>query len=442
MKRLLSVVLYVFMIVSLPSYALPAIHFWKTTSGVPVYFIQRHNAPMLDIQILFPAGSARGFKQPGLAYLTNQMLGMQARRLSTQHVLEQLDTVGSILKRDVKADYATLGIRTLSKPTYLNRSIKLLSALIGHAVFSQKNLEIVRANMTSLILQRQQNPSAVAIEALSRSVYGSHPYAMPKLGTLLSIKKIKLSDVQQFYKHTYNQSQAKILLIGDISQAHAKKVAERLSNKLQHNPVSLKPIAAISQSHHTYFSKHINFSSEQTAVVLGQLGIPMQATNRFALTLATVILGQVPLDSILFKQIREQAGYAYNPAAMLLSRSRRGLFFVSFNTRYPVSQKAVHLLKKVMTNYIQKGPTQHELDVAKQFILGSFKIDFVSNDDLGQLLSEVAFYNLPLDQWQRAMSAYQSMTLKDVNVAIHQYLSLQKMILITVGKAPAHEAEK
>ena len=44
---------------------------WQTKNGVPVFFVSSKQLPMVDISILFDAGSRRDGGAPGLASLTN-----------------------------------------------------------------------------------------------------------------------------------------------------------------------------------------------------------------------------------------------------------------------------------------------------------------------------------------------------------------------------------
>jgi zinc protease len=50
------------------------IQHWQTTNGVPVYFVRATELPMVDINVVFDAGSSRDGKQPGLAQITSALL--------------------------------------------------------------------------------------------------------------------------------------------------------------------------------------------------------------------------------------------------------------------------------------------------------------------------------------------------------------------------------
>ena len=55
------------------SWAIPTIQSWQTANGVPVYFVPAPELPMVDVEVVFDAGSARDGDKPGLAMLTNSL---------------------------------------------------------------------------------------------------------------------------------------------------------------------------------------------------------------------------------------------------------------------------------------------------------------------------------------------------------------------------------
>jgi Predicted Zn-dependent peptidases len=50
--------------------AAPKIEYWTTANGLRVYYVPAPELPMLDLRLVFDAGSARDGAKPGLAMLT------------------------------------------------------------------------------------------------------------------------------------------------------------------------------------------------------------------------------------------------------------------------------------------------------------------------------------------------------------------------------------
>ena len=48
---------------------------WKTTNGTQVYFVENHSLPVVDVNVMFSAGSVRDSEDTnGLASMTNHLM--------------------------------------------------------------------------------------------------------------------------------------------------------------------------------------------------------------------------------------------------------------------------------------------------------------------------------------------------------------------------------
>ena len=72
---LLSILLFV----SWSIQAAPKIETWKTSGGTEVYYVHAPELPMVDIEVVFDAGSSRDGELPGLSAMTNGFTGSGRR---------------------------------------------------------------------------------------------------------------------------------------------------------------------------------------------------------------------------------------------------------------------------------------------------------------------------------------------------------------------------
>lgn len=441
MQLLRSLVVFLVFMISISwGVALPPIQFWKTSNGVPVYFIQRHHAPMLNIRVLFRAGSAYDGSYHGLSSLTDSLIGLGTSTLAPTAASESLDNVGAELSNDISRDGAWVGMKLLTDTPYLEPSIHLFEALLTDPRWTDNTLKLAKSQLLTQIHQNNQNPTVVSLNRMTHLLYGDHPYGHPVEGTVNSVSALTIDQVKQFYLKNYVAKNARVVMVGDLSTAKAKQIADEVTSKLPSGKAE-KTLPRVELPTPLPQVAHWPFQSVQTVVMLGQIGIDINSTDRYALSMATAILGQLPLTSILFQVIREQAGLAYSPAAYVTPTAERGPFIVLFNTRTAETARAVTLLKKTMADYIKNGPTQAQVKLAREYMLGKFKTQFISNEDLVELLNTIALYNRPLNSWQKAMHAYQTMTREQIKHAIQAHLSMQKMILLTVGQEAQHASK-
>src|SRR6185295_1974042 len=88
---------------------------------------------------------------------------------------------------------ASVSTRSSSDASYVNVSslkknadaaFALLADVALQPAFPEKELERVRNNRLTQILQQRDNPNAIAVRTFNNAVYGSnHPYGFIELGT-------------------------------------------------------------------------------------------------------------------------------------------------------------------------------------------------------------------------------------------------------------------
>ena len=94
------------LIAAQPLLAAPKIQTWETSQGAKVLFVEAREIPILDLRVVFNAGSARDEGQAGLASLTSAMLTQGAGEWSVDQIAERLEGVGSSCSTGALRDMA------------------------------------------------------------------------------------------------------------------------------------------------------------------------------------------------------------------------------------------------------------------------------------------------------------------------------------------------
>ena len=101
------------LIVSASVTASPEIQYWETSNGAKVYFVPSTDIPMVDVRVVFDAGSARDNGLPGTAIMTNGMLAEGAASDDSQVLAEKFEAVGAVFGNGALKDMAWLNLRSL-----------------------------------------------------------------------------------------------------------------------------------------------------------------------------------------------------------------------------------------------------------------------------------------------------------------------------------------
>ncbi len=411
--------------------ASPEIQHWKTGNGARVYFVAAPQLPMLDIRVVFDAGSARDGKLPGLALMTNALLDAGAGDLDEEAIAERLEGLGAQLSSTALRDMAMVSLRSLSDARYLDPAVAILARIIGEPRFPEEVFQRERKRLLVSLRAEQQSPGDIASKAFYRAIYGEHPYASPVNGTEESLQALRRSDLQRFHQRYYVAANAVVALVGDLTREEAEKLAEQLVAPLSTGTAApslpaVKPLAGAVE-------RSLPHPSTQTHILLGQPGMTRTDPDYMALYVGNHILGGSGFGSRIMTEIREKRGLAYSAYSFFLPMRRKGPFQMGLQTRNETAAEAERLLREILVRFIEEGPTEKELIAAKKNITGSFPLRIDSNRDILEYIAMIGFYGLPLDYLETFNQRVEAVTGEAIRDAFRRRIDPRRLAAIRVG---------
>jgi zinc protease len=431
LKSLSSTLLAVaLLLASTLAVAVPAIQNFSTANGVPVYFIPARELPMVDAQVLFNAGSARDDDRPGLAKLTNALLEEGAGDWSADVIADRLDQVGARFSASSRRDSASVSLRSLVEPRYLQPAVETVARLLKEPTFAPDTVERVRQQMLSALQERAQSPGAIAQDAFFKALYGAHPYGSPPEGTAASLKALTRAEVQDFHRRHYTAANAMVTLVGDLDRPTAEQLANTLvANLPKGEPVPALPAPPVPASQ----TLRIPHTSSQSHILIGQLGVNRADPDYYALFLGNHVFGGNGLVSQLSQEIREQRGLAYGAYSAFSPMQQAGPFLMNLQTRNDQVDTALQVAQATLRNFTANGPKPQILEDARQNITGGFALGLAGNSKLAAALGGIAFYDLPLDYLQTYIDRMNGIPLDQVKAAWQRHVQPDRLITVIVG---------
>lgn len=418
-----------------PATAAPNIDHWLAEQNAPVYFVQATALPMVDIRIVFAAGSARDGEQYGVASLTSAMQGAAAASWDTDQIAARFDDVGAQFSAGAGQDRAWLSLRSLTEPARLQQSLQTLAAILSKPSFNQNDFAREQRQTLAAIKLAEESPAAIASKAFAKTLYGKHPYAHPNLGNTATVSALTAKAVRNFYQRYYVQRNAMVVIVGDVTKSQASAIAEQLLQGLPlgNKPADLPKVQTTPGGSH----QHIEFPSSQTHIITGLVGKHRKDPDYFSLYVGNHILGGSGLVSLLGLQVREAEGLAYSIYSAETPMQRRGKFYINLQTRNQQASRARKTVRQTLATFIQKGASAEQLLAAKKNIGGGFALRTDTNSKLLRYVAMIGFYRLPLDYLQQFTQKVQSVTTESIQDAFARRIKLDQLHTITVGKAVA-----
>ena len=417
--------------VSFTANASPRILQWYTAKGTPVYFVESKQIPIVDVRIIFDAGSARDNGQAGLAVLTNALLAEGAGDKTAQQIAEQFEDVGAQFGNGALRDMAWLSLRSLRADQYLKPALSVLKDVLTKPSFSEETYRRELANLKVARQASKQSPSSIGSEAFYKALYGDHPYASPVNGDDRGLASMQRQQVLDFYDRFYVSNNAVIAIVGDLSRAQAESLANDLVAGLNKGNKA-PPLPAVKPLDKAQTIR-IDYPSQQSHIMLGQPGIKRGDSDYFTLYLANHPFGGSGFSSRLVDEIREQRGLAYSVYSYFSPSREPGPFFLGMQTKNDQAEQALDILNKELKKYIEHGPDDDELESSVKNITGGFPLRIDSNKKIVEYLAMIVFYHLPLDYLHNFNRRIESVTPEQIQSALKRRLDAEKMITVIVG---------
>ncbi len=420
------------MLISAAVNATPDIQTWQTENGAKVLFVPATEIPMLDVRIVFDAGSARDAGISGLAVLTNGLLTEGAAGKTAKQIAEIFESVGAQIDYEAARDMALVGVRSLTESHYLSAAIEGLKQVLTQPDFPQDAFQRELDRMKVAVKARQQSPSALAAEAFNKAVFGDHPYATPTSGTKESLDKLTLDDVVKFYKQYYVANNATIVLVGNVERQQAEEIVNAVLSNL---PAGEKASALPEVKPLTEAKKIvIDYPSAQTHIFVGQPGMKRGDKDYYSLYVANHPFGGSGFSSRLVEVIREERGLAYSVYSYFSPLREKGVFAMGMQTKTEQTEQALTLLNQQLKKYVEEGPEKDELAASMSNITGGFPLKIDSNGKLLEYIAMIGFYDLPIDVLDHFIDNINSVDVKKVNDVLARRLQPDKMVTVIVGK--------
>ncbi len=419
-------------LLALDATAAPQIQHWETSNGARVYFVESHELPMMQLRVVFDAGSARDpADRSGLAAFTNSMLPQGAGELDVEQIAEGFENLGAQFDGSSERDMASVQLRSLTQPDLLAPAIDLLATVLTKPSFPERSLERERQRALTALRQERQSPRDLVQRTFYDNLYGTHPYAHYPSGTEAGLTALAHADLVEFHRRYYVGANAVVAIVGDLRPKEARRMAEQVVGGLPRGErASVVPPVPARQ---TADDVRVQFPSTQSHLLVGQPGLKRGDPDYFPLYVGNYILGGGGLVSRISEEIREKNGLAYSAYSYFVPMREFGPFIIGLQTKNTQAERAVSLARETLRTFMADGPSAMELEAAKQHLTGSFPLRIDSNAKIAEYLAMIGFYGLPLTYLQEFNANIEAVTIDRIRDAFRRRVHPDTMLTVIVG---------
>jgi predicted Zn-dependent peptidase len=411
---------------------LPPIQKSTLSNGLPVWLVEAHEVPLVQISLVVFAGSGDDpAGQFGVASLTAAMLDEGAGARAALEIADAAEFLGASLTTSSSFDASAV---RLNVPTRrLAEALPLMSDVALRPTFPVAELERLRQERLTAILQARDDASAVAAPAFSQVVFGkTHRYGTGANGTTSTLKSFTPEELRAFHSRYYQPGNATLIVVGDVTGAEVMPVLEKEFGAWKRGAaVSRTPVPMAPQLTAREVVLVDMPSAEQSQIRIGWVGVPRSTPDYFTLQVLNTVLGG-SFTSRLNQNLREEHGYTYGASSRFDMRLSAGAFLAGAGVQTDKTSESLQEFFKEL-DAIGMPMSADELAKAKNYLALGFPSDFETIGDLAGRLEEMAVYRLPESYYSDYVSRIQAVTAADVQRAAATYVQPGRFAVVVVG---------
>jgi predicted Zn-dependent peptidase len=416
-----------------PALKLPPIQKRALSNGLPVWVVEMHEVPVVNIALVVRAGAsadpAGGY---GIAAITADMLDEGAGSRNALDLSDAIVGLGASLSTSSGYDAST--VRLQVPVARLDAALPLMADVVLRPTFSTEELERVRRTRLTSLLQSRDNPAALASIAYSRVLYGPrHRYGTGVSGTEATVKEISIADLKSFHTTYYRPDSAHLIVVGDVTAADVLPKLESAFGAWRATGAAPKPPAVPAASQHA--SRQIYLidkpGAAQSQIRIGWIGVGRRTPDYYVLDVLNTILGG-SFSSRLNMNLREEHGYSYGASSFFDMRLEAGPFTAAAGVQTDKTVESLREFFKELDGIRQPVPGD-ELMRAKNLEALGFPAAFETTSGMAGNVSELVIYGLPESFFTDYVPKIQAVTSPDVQRAANQYVQPDKFAVVVVG---------
>ncbi len=355
----------------------------------------------------------------------------QEPALSENGLSDAWADLGASFGGSASADRLSFSLRSLTYPDLLAKATTLASRQLAEPTFPEAIWVRDRPKIIAALKEADTRPGNVAAKAFAKAVYGSHPYGAET--TEATLMRIGVKDFVADHARAIRPCDAKVSIVGAVNRAQADALVTQLLARLPKEACPVLPpvpeVAPLEKAQEI----NLPFASAQAHVLMGQPGYARRDPDHLALVVGNHILGGGGFTSRLTEQVREKRGLSYSVYSYFSPGMHAGAFTVGLQTRPDQVQQALAVVRDVLDKFVAEGPTEKELQAAKDNLIGGFPLMLDGNRKLLDNVANIAWNDLPLDYLDTWTHKIEQLTVGDIRAAFQRKLQPKKMVTVVLG---------
>jgi len=404
----------------------------RSAAGVEAWLVEEHSLPLIAVDFAFDGGATRDPEnRAGSAYLISGLLDEGAGELDAEAFQGKMADHAISLGFDARRDDFHGHLQTLSR--HRDTAFDLLALAVNAPRFDADAVARVKSQVVAGLQRQAQNPDTLCRNALYAAAFSGHPYARPEKGDVDSVSRLEAEGLRGLTRDLLSRGGLKVVVVGDITAEELSQRLDQLFGALPAGqaralPREPLPIQGLGQTH------VIDLDVPQTVLRFVGPGLMRRDPDFIAGSVLNHILGGSAFTSRLFLEVREKRGLAYGVSSSLLPMRESAMLIGGTATRNDRAAESLAVIREEMIKLASEGPSEHEVEEAKRYIIGSYPLRFDTSPKIAAELLSLATNGFEPEFLSQRNRLFAEVTLADVKRVAERLFGDPKLLVQAVGR--------
>jgi predicted Zn-dependent peptidase len=348
---------------------------------------------------------------------------------------EASERLGATIHAEAGWDATSAGVDVPA--SRLREALELLAEVIRRPAFPPSEVERLRDERLTDLLQAKADPRRRADEAFVDAIYAhSSPYHRPAGGQADTVEHLGSAELRAIHDGSYGPRHAALIVAGDVEAEEVVRLAEALFGDWRDPAGAAAATEAAIDDTGAVDRRFIRVihrpGAVQTEIRIGHPGLPRRNPDFHAVSVMSAILGGL-FNSRLNMNLREEKGYTYGASAGFDLRRARGPFSARAAVNTEVTVPALQEFLVELERIREAPVTDTELAAARDFLIGVFPLRFETPGPVAGSLAGLFVHRLPDDELARYRAAIEAVTPADIQRVAAASIHPDTAAIILVG---------
>lgn len=402
----------------------------KMKNGITLNVIRAGSQEVVRMDILIGGGQCHQ-KQPLQAMFTNRMLREGTKSFTSARIAEKLDYYGAWLELASSLNCGFITLYSLNK--YFPEVLEILTDMLMHPLFPEKELDVVREVNKQQFLVNRTRVEVISRKHFNRALFGAgHPFG--RYAEEEDYGRITPEVLKEFYRTYYHSGNCSVYVSGKVTPEIVNCIEEHIGSGVWGEPrekhqVQLPEPCRTSE-------KHLFIEREdalQSSLKMGGFVMDRLHPDFLKCRVMTTLFGGY-FGSRLMSNIREDKGYTYGIGAGIINYPGSSVLAITTEADNQYVYAIIREVYGEMDRLCNDLPSQEELDMVKSYMLGDLSRSYEGPFSLSDAWIYVETAGVEDDFFVRSIDAIRSITREEIRSMAQKYLRKENLIEVVAGK--------